>query len=58
MLMRVAAFCVLIGMPDPGARRAREMFRTIGIEAYNTMAQRLFYNWRNYFRSWRGRNRS
>jgi len=46
MLARFAAFCLLIGMPDPGARRARDMVRTIGIDVYNLVAARLFYPWR------------
>ncbi len=47
---RVTALCLLIGMPDPGSRRARDMVRTIGVETYNLIANRLWQNLRNYIR--------
>ena len=50
MLARMTAVYLLIGMPDPGSRRTRDMMRTIGIEMYNLAAARLFYSWRNSFR--------
>ena len=56
-LCRVLAFCWLIGMPDPGARRARDMVRTIWVEAYNVVAAKLYHDWRNYFRARRERRR-
>jgi len=55
MLGRIAAFCWLIGMPDPGARRARDMMRTLGIEMINLVAARLFYPWRSLLRAHRAR---
>jgi MFS family permease len=51
MLARMTAFCLLIGMPDPGARRARDMVRAVGIEMYNVVAARLFYPWRVLLRT-------
>jgi len=55
MLARVLAVYWVIGMPDPGARRTRDMVRTMGLEMYNLTAARLFYPWRNLFRGWRRR---
>jgi len=40
-LCRVIAFCLLIGMPDPGSRRARDMVRAIGLEMYQLLAGTL-----------------
>ncbi|MGB2824607.1 MAG: hypothetical protein WBF17_26770 [Phycisphaerae bacterium] len=57
MLARMLAVYWLIDMPDPGARRARDMVRTIGIEMYNLTEARLFYPWRNFFRVRRERRR-
>ncbi len=55
MLARMLAFYWVIGMPDPGARRVRDMVRTIGIEMYNLTAARLFYPWRLFLRARRRR---
>ncbi|HUS91333.1 MAG TPA: MFS transporter [Phycisphaerae bacterium] len=45
-LARLAAFLLLIGMPDPGARRTRDMIRTLGGEMIHFATARLFYPWR------------
>jgi MFS family permease len=55
MLARVLAVYLLIGMPDPGSRRARDMVRTISVEMYNLVAARLFFDWRDLLRTWRER---
>lgn len=52
-IARVTAFVLLIGMPDPGARRARDMARTVGAETLNLLTGRLLTDWRNF-----GRGRS
>ena len=55
MLARILAVYWLIGMPDPGARRARDMVRTIGIEMYNLTAARMSQPWRLLLRARRWR---
>jgi hypothetical protein len=50
ILARVAALWLLLGMPDPGAQRARDMFRSFGLGVYNLMADMFYYNWRDYLR--------
>jgi len=52
-IARFAAFLLLIGMPDPGARRARDMARTVSSEMLNLFTGRLLTNLRNF-----GRGRS
>jgi len=50
---RITAFVLLIGMPDPGARRARDMVRTVSAETLQLLTGGLLTNWRNF-----GRGRS
>ena len=57
MLARATGFLWLIGMPDPGARRARDMMRTIGIGMVHSAGARLLFPWR-LFQSARRRRRS
>ncbi len=42
-VFRIAAIGWLIGMPDPGAGRVRDMLRTMRGNVYNAVAPRLFY---------------
>jgi MFS family permease len=46
ILLRCLALTLLIGMPDPGSKRIREIARTLGANVYNNVSTRLFYNWR------------
>jgi len=53
LLARIAGLCLLVNMPDPGSGRVRDMVRVIGVNAYNTIAPRLFFRlrlstWRRY----------
>jgi MFS family permease len=43
---RVAALCLLFGMPDPGAGKVRDIFRDFGQDAYNYVTGRLLYGLR------------
>jgi MFS family permease len=54
MLVRVLAVFALIGMPDPGARRTRDMIRALAAEAYTVSGARLFHVWLGYLRLRRG----
>jgi len=55
MLGRAVAFVLLIGMPDPGSGRTRDMLRYVGMNVYNALFPRLFYRVRIF--GWRRRRR-
>ncbi len=55
-IARVAAFLLLFGMPDPGARRARDMVRTVGSEMLQLFTGRLLTSWRSFGRGRSNRN--
>jgi MFS family permease len=44
-MARIAALLLLIGMPDPGARRARDMVRSIGLDMLNLLTGRMLVEW-------------
>jgi MFS family permease len=50
ILARIAGLWLLMGMPDPGAQRARDMFRSFGAGMYQLVTDMFFYNWRDYIR--------
>jgi MFS family permease len=50
IVFRFIGLVLLIGMPDPGSRRIREIARSFGSNVYNNVSTRLFYRWR--VRSW------
>jgi len=52
---RVTALLLLIHMPDPGARRARDMVRTVGAEMFQVLSGRLLTGWLGFGRSRRSR---
>ena len=43
LVARLVAIRWLIGMPEPGAARARSLARYMGVNAYNAIASRVFY---------------
>ncbi len=47
---RFAALLLLIGMPDPGARRARDMVRTVGSEMLHLLTGGLLIEWLGFGR--------
>jgi len=49
-LARVAALLLLIGMPDPGARRARDMVRSLGLDVLNLLTGRMLIEWLGFGR--------
>ena len=53
MLGRIAGLLLLINMPDPGSGRVRDLVRSMGVNAYNTLNPRLFYRLRTI--GWRSR---
>jgi len=46
VLARILAFCWVLNMPDPGARKVRDLVRHVRVNVYNNMATRLFYSLR------------
>jgi len=54
ILARGAGALLLVGMPDPGSGRFRDMMRLLGMNAYNAAATRLFYPLRIF--GWQRRN--
>ena len=49
-LARFTALLLLIGMPDPGARRARDMVRTVGSEMLHLLTGGLLIEWLGFGR--------
>ena len=49
-MARIAALLLLIGMPDPGARRARDMVRSIGLDMLNLLTGRMLVEWLGFGR--------
>ena len=52
-LGRLAALLLLISMPDPGARRARDMVRTVGGEVLGVLSGRFLWGWLGFGREGR-----
>ena len=47
---RLMALLLLIGMPDPGARRARDMVRTVGSEMLHLLTGGALTEWLGFGR--------
>ena len=49
-IARFAALMLLFDMPDPGARRARDMVRAIGLDVLNLLTGRMLIEWLGFGR--------